>query len=210
MTYKLIYLNQHYLALDYPELGKPLYVDFQQPRYAVKNHLKKELLAKAVGIKKNILPSICDITAGLGQDAYLLYSLGCDVKLVERSAIIAKLLQDGLRRANCSMDLYTGEAKDYLTNLFTSETKNLPDVVYFDPIFPDKNTSALSQKSARILRAIAGKDEDSAEVFELALKAAKKRVVVKRPLYAEQISGNSRKPDIIFKGKSIRFDVYLC
>ncbi len=207
MTYKLIYLNNQ-LALDYPELGKPLIVDFQQRRYADKNNLKKELLAKAVGIKKNIFPSICDITAGLGQDAYLLYSLGCDVKLVERSQIIAKLLQDGLLRASCTMELFIGEAKGFLNHLL--ETQNLPDVIYFDPIFPDKNTTALSQKSARILRAIAGKDEDSAEVFELALKIAKKRVVVKRPLYAENISTNYSKPDMIYKGKTIRFDVYLC
>lgn len=207
MTYKLIYLN-NCLALDYPELGKPLFVDFEQPRYALKNNLKKELLAKAVGIKKNIFPSICDITAGFGQDAYLLYSLGCEVKLVERSEIIAKLLQDGLLRANCNIALTIGEAKDYLNALL--KTKNLPDVIYFDPIFPDKNTSALSQKSARILRAIAGKDEDSAEVFELALKTAQKRVVVKRPIYAKTISDNHHKPDIIYKGKSIRFDVYLC
>jgi len=207
MTYKLIYLN-HQLALDYPELGKPLTVDFQQSRYAVKNNLKKELLAKAVGIKKNIFPSICDITAGFGQDAYLLYMLGCEVKLVERSEIIAKLLQDGLFRANCDMELFIGEAKDYLNDLL--KTKIQPDVIYFDPIFPDKNASALSQKSARILRAIAGKDEDSAEVFELALKAAKKRVVVKRGLYSNFISAKYDKPDIIYKGKCIRFDVYLC
>jgi 16S rRNA (guanine1516-N2)-methyltransferase len=204
MNYALIYRNNR-LELDFPELGKPLFVDFQQSRYQKIEHLRNELLAKAIGIKKNILPTICDLTAGWGSDAYLLYSLGCKIKCIERSPIIAELLKDGLMRAGCNINLYIGEAKDYLNQLL--EKKDFPDVIYFDPIFPEKNKSALSQKSARILRAIAGKDEDAKEVFELALQVAKTRVVVKRPLHAECIS--DIKPDIVFRGKSIRFDVYL-
>jgi 16S rRNA (guanine1516-N2)-methyltransferase len=208
MTYQLRYQHNR-LELNFPEHGKPLYVDFQQSRYQLKNlSLRHELLAKAVGVKKNSLPKICDLTAGFGQDAYLLYCLGCEVQLVERSPVIAALLKDGLIRAGCSMDLYVGEAKDYLTQLLF-KTQHFPDVIYMDPIFPEKNKTALSQKSARILRAIAGKDEDAESIFELALITAKKRVVVKRPLYAESISA-AHKADILFKGKSIRFDVYLC
>ena len=206
MTYKLIYLD-HHLVLDCPELGKPFYIDFQKIRYQAKNAaLKNELLAKAVGIKKNILPNICDLTAGFGQDAYLLYSLGCKVNLVERSPIIAALLKEGLERAGCEMELYIGEAIDYLDNL--NKIKNFPDVIYFDPIFPQKTKSALAQKHARLLRAVVGDDADSTKVFEAALKSAKNRVVVKRPLHAQNIS-DKLMPDIIYKGKTIRFDVYL-
>lgn len=44
-------------------------------------------------------------------------------------------------------------------------------------------------------------------VFELALAKAQKRVVVKRPAKAGNLAGI--KPDIVYREKTIRFDVYL-
>lgn len=105
------------------------------------------------------------------------------------------------------LEIYNTDAKDYLKNLDKIDKKNYPDVIYFDPIFPEKSKTALSRKSAILLRETVGDDVDSAEVFELALKKAQKRVVVKRPLHAKNI--NSLKPDIVFAGKAVRFDVYL-
>lgn len=191
----LFYRNGR-LELDLPEFGKPLFIDFEKyPRQNV-------LLKKAVGKKP---ARICDLSAGLGKDAWFLYSQGYEVELVERSSIIAQLLEDGLQRANCTMKLFKGEAKDYLALLINN--KNYPDVIYFDPIFPEKSKTALSQKSARILKAVVGTDEDSEEIFQLALKVATKRVVIKRPLHGKTIS--DKIPDLVFKGKSVRFDVYL-
>ena len=100
--------------------------------------------------------------------------------------------------------IYHIDSRDYLKKL---DIKNYPDVIYFDPIFPEKTKTALSRKSARLLRNVVGDDVDSAEVFELALKKFKKRVVVKRPKHAKTIT--DLKPDIVFAGKAVRFDVYL-
>ncbi len=100
--------------------------------------------------------------------------------------------------------IYNIDSKDYLKKL---DIENYPDVIYFDPIFPEKTKTALSKKSSRLLKQVVGDDLDSAEVFELALKKAKKRVVVKRPKHANTIT--ALKPDIVFEGKAVRFDVYL-
>jgi len=50
----------------------------------------KQLIAKAVGIKGKYRPTIIDVTAGLGKDAYVLASLGCTVHMLERSPIIGR------------------------------------------------------------------------------------------------------------------------
>ena len=132
----------------------------------------------------------------------MLSLLHCPVILLERSKLVFLLLKHNLSFSG--IEIYNIDAKDYLKKL---DSRHYPDVIYFDPIFPEKTKTALSRKSAMLLRETVGDDVDSAEVFELALKIAKKRVVVKRPLHAKNI--NSLKPDIVFAGKAVRFDVYL-
>jgi len=143
-----------------------------------------------------------DLSAGLGSDGYLLYQLGCPITLLERSTLVYLLLK--LNLSFVDIKIYNIDAKEYLKKL---EDKNYPDVIYFDPIFPEKTKTALSRKSARLLRDVVGDDLDSADVFELALQKAKKRVVVKRPKHAKTITHLT--PDIVFPGKAVRFDVYL-
>ena len=43
-----------------------------------------QMIAKAVGIQPGIRPSVLDATAGLGKDAFVLASLGCEMSLIER------------------------------------------------------------------------------------------------------------------------------
>lgn len=88
----------------------------------------KEQLAKAVGLKRRAERlKILDVTAGLGQDAFVLASLGCEVILVERSPIVSILLKDGLARAEKdpevgsivreSMTVIEGEACEILEGI---------------------------------------------------------------------------------------------
>lgn len=189
---------------------KPIYVDFVEGKAFYRRVFSgKELIAKAVGFKKSVHLSVIDATAGLGRDAFVLASLGCHVTLMERSKTLAALLADGLSRAkeNVStemianrMTLMSGDAKELLLHQFA-------DVIYLDPMYPHQDKSALVKKEMRILREILGDDDDAEALFNIALKAAKKRVVVKRPKHADFIS--DKKPDITFKGSSTRFDVYL-
>jgi 16S rRNA (guanine1516-N2)-methyltransferase len=172
---------------------------------------QKELLAKAVGIKGNFKPSIIDATAGLGSDGFLLGNLGCRMLMLERNPSLFALLNDAWQRFkknsprgnDIQLDILHVEAKDYLNSLVT----DYPDVIFLDPMYPERHKSALVKKEMRILRDLIGDDVDAPDVLSLALKKAKKRVVVKRPRLAKPL--NDQIPNLVFAGKSTRFDVYL-
>ena len=54
---------------------------------------------------------------------------------------------------------------------------------------------------------LVGVAQDEAELLDVALNTAKKRIVVKRPRLGEFLDGC--KPAYQYTGKSTRFDVYL-
>src|SRR3990167_8916605 len=131
--------------------------------------------------------------------------------MCERSPIIHALLQDGLMRAQkeawfqaLSLTLHHADGIIYLSQLHQD---NYPDVIYIDPMFPEKTKSALVKKEMRVLRSVVGDDLDSEKLLSAALSIAKKRVVVKRSKLAPTLS--DKKPDVVYTGKSSRFDVYL-
>lgn len=192
------------------ERMQPVYVDFftkELQQRLQKSTPRTELIARAVGIKGKYYPNVIDTTAGLGSDAIVLAKLGCTVDMIERSPIIAALLQDGLDRGKQkqpelfeNLNLHCEDSRDFLKR-YTA------DVIYLDPMFPTRTKSALVKKEMRIIKEIVGSDEDATELFNLAMKVATKRVVVKRPLHAPTITEN--KPDITYKAKASRFDVYF-
>jgi len=168
-----------------------------------------QLIAKACGVKAKEKPIILDLTAGLGQDAFVLAALGCDVTMIERSPFIGALLQDGLSRAReqdwfaqLSLKLIITDAKQYL-----SESHEKPDVIYLDPMFPESKKTALVKKEMQILREIVEDNSDAESLLELAIQKADKKIVVKRPRLAPTLS--NRNPNLTYEGKSNRFDVYI-
>lgn len=173
-----------------------------------------QLVARAVGLQKTKTGlHVVDATAGLGQDAFVLASLGCDVSLFERNPVIHALLADGLARAalnvECApvvarMTLHAGSSIDWLAN--AAERGEVADVVYLDPMFPHSDKSALVKKEMQVFRTIVGDDDDSEALLRAALAAAKYRVSVKRPRKAPAISGPE--PGTRIEGKSSRYDIY--
>lgn len=201
--------------LDEPKTGGVL-VDFASDAMTYRRQHgggKKEAVAKAVGIKTAERPSVLDCTAGLGRDGFILASLGCRVQMIERSPVVAALLEDGIRRA-CQhpdladwfaqrMQLLDGSAIEVMQNW----QQDKPDVVYLDPMFPHRKKSALVKKEMRLFQQLLGPDEDADLLLAPALALANKRVVVKRPAGAPYLA--LRKPDIEMAGKANRFDIYL-
>ncbi len=178
---------------------------------------KAQGIGQAVGLKKLANPWVLDATAGLGRDGFILASLGCRVTLVERSPILAALLEDGFRRGRCSgdqhlsailerMELLTGDARDHLHALH-GRGEPRPDVIYLDPMFPARNKSAMVKKDMALLQALLPVDDNLDELLELAIQVAKHRVVVKRP--GARTSDKERRPAFQVPGKSCHFDVYL-
>lgn len=174
-----------------------------------------QMIAKACGVAKGVRPRIADVTAGLGRDAFVLATLGCDLELVERSPVIHLLLQDGLQRAAQSdelqpilarMQLVRAEAVPWLQAAALRPEHQRPQVVYLDPMFPHRDKSALVKKEMLVFRDLVGDDADADSLLDAALVAAECRVVVKRPRKAPTLM--QRSPSYQLQGKSSRFDVY--
>lgn len=195
----------------------PVYVDFTGGAVAHRQRFgggRKQLIARAVGMKKGESPRILDATAGMARDAFVLACLGSEVTLIERSPVIAALLENGLQRAENHIELGElvrerlslnyGDALDVMRHLVGDKR---PDVIFLDPMFPEKAKSALVKKEMRVFRDIAGKDTDADKLLPVALKKALKRVVVKRPLYAGWL--NDLKPTMEMKSGKQRFDIYI-
>jgi 16S rRNA (guanine1516-N2)-methyltransferase len=170
-----------------------------------------QMIAKAVGIQPGVRPSVLDATAGLGKDAFVLASLGCQMSLIERQPIIAALLEDGLIRGRqdrevgaiiSQMRLLTGNSIDLIRH-WDAEP---PQVIYLDPMFPHREKTALVKKEMRLFRPLVGDDMDAPALLEAALALASHRVVVKRPRKAPCIEGP--KPSYALDGKSSRYDIY--
>ena len=175
-----------------------------------------QAIAKAIGVSGRFSPSVLDLTAGLGGDGFVLASLGCSMTLIERNKVVHSLLSDGLERARktASMDTALGlivgritlvgqDSSEFLAAL---RSEDRPDIVYIDPMFPERKKSAKVKKEMQAFHSIVGSDDDSADLLALALAQAKYRVVVKRSISAEWLGGLS--PSYSLTGKSTRFDIF--
>ncbi|WP_411994827.1 class I SAM-dependent methyltransferase [Agarivorans sp. DSG3-1] len=196
---------------DEAKLGD-ISVDFLAGRAAHRRQYGgAEAVSKAVGVKKGQRPSVIDGTAGLGRDAFVLANLGCQVTMLERSPWVAALLADGLRRAEA--DSTIGEwVSERMSLIHASSISDLPqhqlqaDVVYLDPMYPHRKKSAQVKKEMRIFQHLVGADVDADLLLEQAFAAATKRVIVKRPNYAEPLAGKAAQNHL--ETKTHRFDIY--
>jgi 16S rRNA (guanine1516-N2)-methyltransferase len=192
----------------------PVFVDFAGGAMAHRQRFGGGLgqpIAKAAGLGRGLRPRILDATAGLGRDAFVFASLGCEVLLVERVAWVAALLEDGLRRARAvpalaevagRMQLLAGDAQAEL-----AACSPPPEVVYIDPMYPHVEQRALARKEMQAFRRAVGADEDADRLLLPALACAQRRVVVKRPADAPHLAG--RPPTLTFPTRKHRFDVYV-
>lgn len=205
--------------LELREIGRgaagPIYVDFVSGSTGYRHRSNTSLrqpIAASVGLRTGTR-TVLDATAGLGQDAFHLASLGCEVRAVERSRVLAALLRDGLDRAARSYDdrlraivhrieLVVGDAREVLERL-TGEGR--PDVVYLDPMYTPRRRARLANKQMRICRRLVGDDADARDLFDIAYRRACRRVVVKRHRHAPALSPE---PNARHVGKIVRYDVY--
>ena len=185
------------------------------------------------------------------------------VHMIERNPIIATLLQDALRRlrliaatsgsmtndgdhqsmaqqlSQC-VSMEWNDGFNALTNLQNHRNNGtmIPDVVYFDPMFPTRKKTASVKKNMQILHSLLlqdertatnddvwNKDEEESRLLQLAYQVARSRVVVKRPIHAPSIDitlcdsnttltkttpapTNTVKPSYQITGSINRWDVY--
>ena len=183
---------------------------------------KGQAIAKAIGINKYTLPiNVLDVTAGLAKDAFVLACLGCSVKMIERNPVVAELVRCAIAFADSSNDfqdikqqgfsLLQTDAIDYLEKHLSNQQSPLADVIYIDPMYPPRKKSAAVRKNMQLLQKLLGHNEnqqhDENKLFNLALKTADRRVVVKRPKNAAPLTGKN--PTMSIQSKITRYDVYV-
>lgn len=114
---------------DEPKLGG-IFVDFVGGAMAHRRKFgggRGEAVAKAVGIKGDYLPDVVDATAGLGRDAFVLASVGCRVRMLERNPVVAALLDDGTARGYADAEI-GGWLQERLQLIHASSLTALTDI----------------------------------------------------------------------------------
>ncbi|HEY8568832.1 class I SAM-dependent methyltransferase [Microbulbifer sp.] len=198
----------------------PIAVDFVSGAAAHRRKFgggKGQQIAKAVGVRSGFYPQVVDATAGLGRDAFVLASLGCEVRMLERNPVVHALLADGVRRLREAAErdielapiaermLLEPRVESAAAWLQAQPAESIP-VVYLDPMFPSREKSAKVKKDMAAFHEIVGCDEDADALLAPAYAACYYRTVVKRPRLAPDLNGE--KPSLRFEGKSGRFDLY--
>ncbi len=177
-------------GLSLQQTGKkapgPIRVDFLSGSVAHRRKFgggKGQMIAKAVGVRGQRSLKVLDATAGLGKDAFVLATLGCEVKMLERSSVVAELLRDGLERAQYPdedrlevlpiierLSLINSNSIDFLGKI---DDLSRPDVIYLDPMFPERKKSASVKKDMLAFHSVVGGDDDAGELLSIAIAAAR-------------------------------------
>ncbi|MCK5001839.1 MAG: class I SAM-dependent methyltransferase [Gammaproteobacteria bacterium] len=199
------------------QLNTSIYVDFVSGALAHRQQFgggRGQAIAKAIGLKQGKNPEVLDVTAGLARDAYILATLGCHITLVEQSPILCALIEDGMKRGleneqsaqilSGQFELHNQNAIDYMSKL---DEQQRADVIYIDPMYPERKKSALVKKDMQILQRLLGKNKNDGELLDAALNCARERVVVKRPSHAPCLT--ETKPATSINSKKTRYDIYL-
>ena len=196
-------------ALHLPEYG-PIWADWLGAEVTRRIAAgKKQLVARAVGMRKTTDLKILDCTAGLGRDGYTLAALGARVVMAERHPQIFALLADARARAATDhrhaatverLELHHCDALDLLH-------RESWDVIYLDPMYEHKGRTALPQKEMQFFHDLDADAPDAAPLLKAALESGSRRIVVKRASAAPCLGGIS--PSLELTGSQARFDIYL-
>ena len=220
--YKLIFVAEEYsLSLLSTELGEksPLSIDLVGGAMGHRRAFsggKKQDICRAVGLNRTKNLSLADATTGLGRDAFVLACQGAEVTGYEINSILYSMLSWARAEAKrISLEKGVTELTAVLERLdFVQSDSCLQlkpssfDVVYLDPMFPQREKSAKVKKEMQILQQLlpdAASDPDV--LFQSCWAAAKYRVVIKRPIKAPLFI--KQKPTHQICGKTVRYDVYV-
>lgn len=174
--------------------------------------------------------TVLDPMAGWGIDGLLLAAGGARVAMIERDPLLALLLQDLLRRLR-SVTPESDESRSSVVTVpgvrgrwhaaradcgdgYEALTVNVIgnaryDIVYLDPMFPERDKRALPNKRMQAAASLLADDQvhlvmDAGAWVAAARERARRRVVLKRrvrdPVEFE--------PDWQIRGRSVRYDVW--
>ncbi len=201
----IVTLNQPPEMIRY----KHSYIDH---RFLKRAEQSNQALLKACNSKQRNIKSILDLTGGWGIDSFILASHGHRVTSIEHNQLLHMISAHSLhcartiKQSSAAANRITMMHGDSIEFLQYSEQSYQYDCIYLDPMFPEHKSSAKSAKALQILQKLT-QNRDIQACFELALKKAVNRVVVKSPAKSGALFEN--KPDLVYREKTVRFDVYL-
>lgn len=168
-------------------------------------------LLRACGLRRQDAAAemrVLDAMAGWGVDGLVLAASGACVTLVELDPLLHATVEDLIRRMG------TRNARAVCGDGYASlDGEPGFDIVYLDPMFPERNKHALPGKRMQLTgallraRALSGAPVDEVPLdawLEAAIRAARARVVVKRRLKDPA----DRRADWQIRGRTVRYDVY--
>lgn len=196
-----------------PVLG-PVTVDFTSSAMLHRRRAgHNEPIGRAVGVRADRCPTVFDATAGLGRDAFVLADLGCRITLCEQMTPVAHLLEEAVSLAKMStlqkVQMAAGRMTVTCADSTTSDASGY-DVIYLDPMFPERSKTAAVKKDLATLQALRSDSEqdiDATALLAWAKEQSVPRIVVKRPVKA--IVVGSARPSHSIIGKTIRYDVFI-
>jgi len=179
---------------------------------------RRSPVVRAAGDPSGVL---LDATAGFGSDALRLVAAGWRVIACERNPWIRWLLEEGLAAARGRPSVRNDlaevaqrvrlveipDAREVMAAIAGGAIEPV-DVVLLDPMYPAerRGKAALPPKSAQLLRALAGEDPQAAELVGPARRIARRRVIVKRPAWANPLAEDVAHS---IATKLLRIDAYL-
>lgn len=172
-------------------------------------NLERELLVRASRLKNfSGRPVLLDATAGLGEDSMLLAAAGFEVHMYENDPVIGALLEDAHRRA-LSDPAVSGIASRMTVHREDSieamhHLDYAPDVIFLDPMFPERQKSASVKKKFQLLQKLERPCSNEHELLEAAVDLRPLKIVIKRPVKGPFLDG--RRPDYSITGNAVRYD----
>lgn len=196
-----------------------LEVNFVSGALAHRRHFgggRNQDVCRAIGLNRQRNLKVADATAGLGRDAFILSLQGAHVVAYEKNPVLASLLDwarsQALKQASAESDEELLSVLNRLNFVFADSAYALKpedfDVVYLDPMFPQREKSAKVKKEMQILHQLLEDDKsDPYQLFASCLTAARSRLVIKRPVKAPFYADENPSHQVV--GKAIRYDVYV-
>ncbi len=131
--------------------------------------------------------------------------------MIEHNPVIALLLKDALERGMendalrpilSRMELLEGESTELLGKL-----DFVPDIIYLDPMFPEKKKSGLAKKKLQLLQNLENPCDEERELLQAAIDTGAQKIIIKRPPQGPFLAGV--KPSHSLTRKAVRFDIIV-
>ena len=131
--------------------------------------------------------------------------------MYESDPTVAALVRDALNRAQanpnladiaCRMELFEEDSIEAMSHL-----GDTPDVIYLDPMFPERRKSAAVKKKFQLIHHLEAPCQNEGALLAAAISAGPRKVVVKRPAKGPHLAGV--KPSHSLAGKAVRYDVII-